>query len=459
MAGPVAQEHRKSTDEEDRHDRASTVATPGMLPAEQASFTANARLPYVPQFSTTTSFILSRMKSGNGDISSAVSSLSEAGIETSEDAFQDAKKRLVQSMQTSMTMPISPSTAGGPSLSRVYFASGSRSLTLNIGEKRKRDSGSDKVDFSQNTISFPTPPRPAVKASAVATQSPPVSTRTGTQARCWACEGTTFATGNALLTCRQCLGSWHQQCASPAPSSGSNMMENGMSNSIFVCVDCKAFAGRRGVPAQDEERRQRMEKMRQKRLSRLPEGVAPAKPELVGFGAGSSSDKARVEYFHGKKKTDLLNILSFCDQLKPQLLVDLLVSVSKKHPELPMFESPDWEASLPSKVRSQASAGPGGSQVGDRPRQQAQPPSQRIKQKVKTHKKTMKIPRNTEPQANGLLDVEDPLPPTWHKAGEGLYARLVPENEDRSFLTDCNDEEAFSQFMVDRMGRQVVEPL
>jgi len=53
---------------------------------------------------------------------------------------------------------------------------------------------------------------------------------------------------------------------------------------------------------------------------------------------------------------------------------------------------------------------------------------------------------------------EDALPPTWPKAGEGLYAKLPPENEDRRFLEDENDEEAFSHFMVDKEGKQMVVP-
>ena len=53
---------------------------------------------------------------------------------------------------------------------------------------------------------------------------------------------------------------------------------------------------------------------------------------------------------------------------------------------------------------------------------------------------------------------EEVLPPAWPKPGEGLYAKLLPETEDRQFLVDQNDGEAFSHFAVDKMGRQIVEP-
>lgn len=53
---------------------------------------------------------------------------------------------------------------------------------------------------------------------------------------------------------------------------------------------------------------------------------------------------------------------------------------------------------------------------------------------------------------------DDVLPESWPKAGHGLYARLKPEKEDL-ILFDDNDEEAFSHFMVDKQGRQIMEPI
>ena len=53
---------------------------------------------------------------------------------------------------------------------------------------------------------------------------------------------------------------------------------------------------------------------------------------------------------------------------------------------------------------------------------------------------------------------DETLPPTWPKAGEGLYAKLPPETEDRALLMDENDDEAFSQFLVDKFGKPVAVP-
>ena len=54
---------------------------------------------------------------------------------------------------------------------------------------------------------------------------------------------------------------------------------------------------------------------------------------------------------------------------------------------------------------------------------------------------------------------EDLLPPTWRKAGHGMYSMLPLETDDRKFLLDPNDEESFSHFMVDKTGHQIIEPV
>lgn len=167
------------------------------------------------------------------------------------------------------------------------------------------------------------------------------------------------------------------------------------------------------------------------------------------------------------KKTDLLNLLSFCDQLKPQLLVDIMVSVSKRHPDLPMFNSPDWDADIPEqripKTHHKRSQMPGRSRHGPsllnskaKQKIKGNIPRAAIKKPLKRSRLAEEVVVAEEPQIE--VD-EDAPPPTWPKPGEGLYAKLVPETEDNAFLADSNDEEAFSHFMVDKMGRQIVDPV
>ncbi|XWW96550.1 hypothetical protein V2A60_004527 [Cordyceps javanica] len=214
----------------------------------------------------------------------------------------------------------------------------------------------------------------------------------------------------------------------------------------------------------DPTREEAIETQRQAWLDKLPEGVQPAKPELVGFPAGvGASSTALTSYFYGKSRTDLLNILSFCDQLEPQLLVDIFVSVSKRHPGLPIFDAPDWEE----KVREQEAvkvaalaAAQARAKAHQRPRHGHTLLNPRMRQRRKVLRKVVKITTNsTTAEAPGKTVVlqeeeteEELLPPTWPKAGEGLYATLPPEEEDTQYLTDDGDDEAFSHFMVDGLG-------
>lgn len=192
-------------------------------------------------------------------------------------------------------------------------------------------------------------------------------------------------------------------------------------------------------------------------------------------------------------KTDALNLLSFCDQLRPQLLIDVMVSVSKRHPDLLMFSSPDWNASesrlaaTPSSSKAAAAAAAHASSrkaniPAGRPPHGRSLLNSKAKQKIKSgsiaKQQALKRPAK-RPQLPGYTveddaaataaaaaddgDVEnvdeDAPPPTWPKPGDGFYIKLAPEINDRLFLADENDEEAFSHFMVDKVGRQIIEPV
>ncbi|RSM16405.1 hypothetical protein CEP52_000003 [Fusarium oligoseptatum] len=244
--------------------------------------------------------------------------------------------------------------------------------------------------------------------------------------------------------------SWHHQCYSPTITS------EAMAASIFVCAACAADQEQavRLKGKSNQQRQYEVDKLRQKRLAALPRGVVPAKPGLVGFGPGRAPDSSRTEYFDQMRKTDLLNVLSLCDQLKPNLLVDILVSVSKRHPDLPMFDSPDWEAQLATPFRVHKS-----SKHEEKARHGHVIISSKARSKHKTTKKILKRTRVIEVITTAPEEDEDILPPTWAKAGEGLYARLAPETEDRSLLMDENDEESFSHFSVDGFGKQIMEPV
>ncbi|OAR00951.1 hypothetical protein LLEC1_01680 [Akanthomyces lecanii] len=210
-------------------------------------------------------------------------------------------------------------------------------------------------------------------------------------------------------------------------------------------------------------REEAIDAQRQAWLGTLPNGVLPAKPELVGFPSGpEASASTLTSYVYGKSKTDLLNILSFADQLEPQLLVDLFVSVSKRHPELPLFDAPDWEAKVREKEIAKAvalAAAQARARTHQRPRHGHTLLNPRMRQKRNGVRKVVKITTTTTEAAGKTVVVqeeeseeEELLPPTWRKAGEGLYAMLPPEDENTLYLADEGDDEAFNHFMVDALG-------
>lgn len=145
-------------------------------------------------------------------------------------------------------------------------------------------------------------------------------------------------------------------------------------------------------------------------------------------------------------RRELLNILAFCDKLRPNLLVDLLASVTKRHPELPVFNSPDWPSMLaadaPSR-RNSLSIDP-----GHRTPQAGTPGAEG--QASATALKQAAPPKQTQTvdAADPWDDDDDFLPPSWPKEGEGMYAALPPEGEDTEHLVDRDEGGAFEGFLV-----------
>lgn len=365
--------------------------------------------PYVPQFAAETPLILERLRRSSKSPDAESSGVSNL-LSESDKAFSGLIKLEPMPSQSisSMAIPAKPETQKTLRLPPGPDSETAASIRSSL--KRKRDLPADKLDFTQSTLAFPWTNKPE---------------------------------------------SSHQLQLRERPMDVSQQNE---SPRLRVRTSQQDLNG--------------SDKLRERRLAALPEGVVPAKPELIGFPAGRASDMAvsttqhgifksvsltlisqRTQYFSSIGKTDLLNILSLCDQLKPQLLVDVLVSVSKKHPNLPIFNSPDWESQLPSPARPFSTRPP-----HEKPRH-GHVLLNKAKQRQKATKKILKRTRVIEVVTDAPFEDEDVLPPTWQKANEGLYAKLPPETEDREYLLDENDEESFSQFFVDSFGKQIVEPV
>lgn len=245
--------------------------------------------PYVAQFSSTTSLILERMKNGPRGLDSALSSLSSSVPQPGSSAFEEARNRLVQSMNTTLPTPTpklaSPASPQKPGATPVS----SPKIPSTNGLKRKRDA--DKVDFTQNTMPFP-----SVSKSKIATQGDQASVSEPRMRQnvntCTGCGGRGETLQNPVLTCHLCLHSWHKHC-------GTIVELRDAKTSLFECPTCKTTqevkSSLRGKVS--SQRLQDIERLREKRFRSLPSGVVPAKAELVGFGAGRTSNAAVSVYF------------------------------------------------------------------------------------------------------------------------------------------------------------------
>ncbi|KAK9439064.1 ankyrin repeat domain-containing protein 28 [Metarhizium brunneum] len=306
------------------------------------------------------------------------------------------KGGMVEAMD-SWTMPLP--NAPTPALSLTSTLHQEQLASISSSLKRKRDPESEAPDFTQSTIACP--------ESMVHSQSKVI--------------------------------------ASAQPSTAESSTPKTASGNLHSSISLSGQAA--------------VENIREKRLSAITDGISPAKSELVGFYAGQASDIVRTQYFLGKRRTDLLNILSFCDQLRPQLLADILVSVSKKHPDLPIFDSPDWQRPISRSLDAQIAAAVRRARPAGRPRHGHTVLNPKSRQRQKNAKKALKRLIRAEHEVDTPEDEdveEDVLPSTWPKAGEGLYSKLPPETEDRTFLADDNDDESFSHFMVDNLGKPMI---
>ncbi|OLN88293.1 hypothetical protein CCHL11_00190 [Colletotrichum chlorophyti] len=429
-------------------DAAPTQSTPGPPEISPNPIEKHDEPPssYKRQFSAATSRrILSRLHGNTGTSPSPpIPSLPNSQPPTPPRITNgESNGQPIKSIPSTLYLPLS-STAAVRSLSQP------RSTTSPVGgAKRKREA----EDEGPNRPAYPVTQNEPEQFTRPMPKAPVKRKRVKDDGMCVKCKRISFTDANQIIPCA-CGEAWHQLCHEPEIAA-----EVARERSQFKCATCveeeremvkhqRAMAKYREAKQQFISRMRQQNdvaKMREKRLATLPEFI---KPELVGFEGGNASSHARREYFSGLRKTDLLNLISFSDRIQPGLLVDILVSVSKKHPDLPIFSSPDW-------------AQPRTYQPEPQPRQTEHPNHLARPKPSKQRSKTGGVRKILKTAPAGAVDEDDDddvLPESWPKPGHGLYARLKPEKDD-PVLYDNNDEEAFSHFMVDKQGKQIMEPL
>ncbi|CAI4216274.1 unnamed protein product [Parascedosporium putredinis] len=389
--------------------------------------TPAARRPYQPQFTAMTATILERIRNGNASVSSAVAGAQAAGVvQLSRAKYEDARRRLVETLKTSdsIELPAVPTRrvkGVAPTPAPGSRPASAVSTPTQGALKRKRshldaaaaavaqDHGSPfsdlDLDGPQLRKMAPRPPSGRRRPRTMVPPAPPPSGAAGELAPlCNPPEVVkAYKADRTRFRCFGCLEEARQ------------MAEYQKAKAEFAQL----------------KRQHEIAKTKERVLASLPVGAAFDKPEAIGFAAGSASDVTRADYFSALPRRDLLSLLAFCDKLRPNLLVDLLVTATKKHPELPIFSSPDWAA--------QVTAG------ASRPRTLSidpGPEKRGVDSPIPSH--TAPNPPLSTPQLTAAM--KQAAPPKQTQTG--MYATLPPESEDAEHLIDEDAGGAFQGFAI-----------
>ncbi|KAE8445877.1 hypothetical protein EG329_012801 [Mollisiaceae sp. DMI_Dod_QoI] len=444
---------------------------------------------YVPQFSAATEMILKRIQSG------ATSSFASTGITGTPAGYEDMKRSVMQSMKTTMNMEIPSTPIGSANRARAGRASaggsGSRGSATptaasasgakgkggarpkaRAGTKRKRAKSEEEEDTeesdsnmsklggdsdSDGSGSIPDLPkmtqsgRQVVKPQQFVPASYEPSTKrrapsrkTQEQALCKRCGRGHSPENNMIVFCDGCNGGWHQQCHDPKVSDEAVQDEKAQ----WFCADCSRKKGIKPTPEP-------------------PKGVS---------WAGRSSEEKRA----------------YLNSLPHPHLVSLLLQATTLHPNLPIFPAtPAAPANAPvqayfprtttprTNVYPQQPFPPSASTAGLFSRAEANPnaPINFIRKippgssqspapttpASATHSQSQQMfthASSAPPQlpAQGEDSREStPASPPYPKAGNGLMAKLGPDEEDLDWLVDNNDFDAFSHVVYDDAGEKVEE--
>ncbi|KAK8018492.1 hypothetical protein PG991_007682 [Apiospora marii] len=407
-----------------------------------SAISSQSRMPYTPQFSAATEMILKRIRGEPTTFNNAVSPASAAGV--SQSTYEDAKRRLVMSMNTTLTLPMpatsaSPAPAPTPGLYSHSMAtsrppSGSASkpappakgaskrTKAQKGGKRKKVKGEEDSSSSLSELSeiegdgaFPDPAAPTMTKSGRQVQKPTQFTpaqaaaankkkhygkRTPEQALCKVCTRGLSPANNQIVFCDGCNVCWHQLCHDPYID---DEFVSDESRSWF-CRGCSA--------------------KREKQLAK--------KKSVDGFKGVSWANKS------AEQKRNYLSSLT------PGQLVNVTMYALELHPDLPIFPANENGAK---RGLAAALAGPG----PYLPLARAETSSNRGGPTLFGAAQNNSQSNSEQARREGS---EDSIPPSWPKVGHGVLKGLQQKEED---LQDKDDFEAFSEAVYDVTGRKIKE--
>jgi hypothetical protein len=230
------------------------AGTTASAPSPAASTSSSqTRVRYMPQFSAATEMILKRIRGEPANVNSAISSASATGA-IKQSTYEDTKRRLMSSMNTSLTLampgtsaPVSVRTdhtipvaaegrqkSGTNSTPNRITRGGKRGGRPAQGTKRKRGGDSDASDLSEVSGSLdatyketpvPTTTKSGRQVSKPVQYNPSITSssgkrkhygkRTPEQALCKVCTRGLSPKTNQIVFCDGCNICWHQRCHDP----------------------------------------------------------------------------------------------------------------------------------------------------------------------------------------------------------------------------------------------------
>ncbi|KAJ1334181.1 succinate--hydroxymethylglutarate CoA-transferase [Microdochium nivale] len=463
--------------------------------ATSNSASSTPRPHYVPQFSAATQMILQRIGKP-GSFSSVLSSASALSRDIEPSAFQDAKRRLVMNMNTSLTMPLPTplksqhETAANlpmndafqlrtPSLGKAAIVKMTTAKTLPLPKSASAVLESTSPAKTTTTKPGITTPRSSQKRKRVKTEDSNDSPGSVSQSH----SGTPVAGGGRL-----------PEAASPATTtkSGRQILKPTTYNPSTV-----AAAQVAAIQQSQSKRKHWGKRTAEQALCKVcTRGLSPFKNQVV-FCDGCNlcwhqlchepyiddefvSDESRSwfctkcmakrERHLAKKKTvDGFRGVSWAsksaDQKRAHLnslpaaqLVNIVMYSLELHPDLPIFaasETGKRGATTLSTAASQITNGR--STPSD---MSPRTPSQ-YSRKFSTpdHGKSGTKSTGTaldisHGQRNARESSIDSVPPSWPRSGQGCLANLNMNEDD---FQDKNDHEAFSLTTYDGRGRKLLE--
>ncbi|RKF59589.1 putative phd domain containing protein [Golovinomyces cichoracearum] len=411
---------------------------------------------YTPQFSAATQMILERIHSGNS------ASFSSMGISTATapPGYEDMRRSVLQSMRTSMSLstPSTPSeekktntrssrSAHGSGLSTTPTStstgSGKKGKNTNrksrskTSGKRKRiknesensdeesdenmsklggDSGMDdsdevtklpKVTQSGRHIVKPTQFAPAIFENSSRRRAS--SRKIPEQALCKRCGRGHSPQNNLIVFCDGCNLPWHQKCHDPIIADDAVQVES----TLWFCADCSR---KKGIKSRHES----------------PKGIS---------WAGKSMEEKRA-YLSSQSHSQL---------------VTLLLQATYLHPDIPLFPFPTLNQTTPFYLpRSQSYSASNSSTAGSLSRSENHPavPMNFIRKRpsptpynAMSFMHVSSAPPMSSSKDSQLSRESTPASPPYPRPGNGLMAKLGPDDVDVDWLVDGNDYGAFSHIV------------